>query len=468
MRTLSRSRTAGMIGVAVLAASLSGAVVPAQAGTAQGSQAAAASNAVLDWNGYAGEAAVAACIAPLDNPLHESRMYAMTHLAVHDALNAIDRRYQPYAYKRSAPAGASAQAAVAAAAHGVLVPVLRQLRSTPFAGCVDTAVATVEKRYAAELAKIPNGTSERRGVGVGRAAARAVLALRSKDGSDTLLIDTTYAEGTKPGQWRFTPDRPFAFAPGWGNVTPFVLRSAAQHGQGRPLPLTSARYAADVNEIKALGGDGVMTPTRRTPQQTQVALFWWESSPLMWNRITRTVARDRGLDMWRSARLFGLLDMALADGYVGSFATKYREPFWRPVTAIRQAHLDGNPATALDATWTPFQVTPPIPENDSAHAVEGGAAASVLRRFFGTDRVAFRMCSVTLPTGQACGQTGEVRRSFNSFSQAATENAVSRIYIGFHFRHAVVAGTRHGELIGTRAVAAFLRPVPAPPRTSRP
>ena len=149
----------------------------------------------------------------------------------------------------------------------------------------------------------------------------------------------------------------------------------------------------------------------------------------------------------------------MADGYIGSFDTKYHYRFWRPVTAIRLADIDDNPATIADPTWTPLVQTPPIPDYDSGHAVEGGAAAEVLRQFFKTDQVSFSACSFTLPAGQTCSDASPTLRRFTSFSQAADENAVSRIYVGFHFRDAVETGTRHGEKIGRRAVNHFLRPV---------
>jgi hypothetical protein len=295
-------------------------------------------------------------------------------------------------------------------------------------------------------------------VAVGQAAAAAVLALRASDGSGTTLLDFGFPQGDEPGEWIFTPDRPLAFAPAWGQVTPFVLDDAAQFRPGPPYPLTSAQYAADLNEIKALGGDGVTTPSARTAQQTETALVWLESSPLAWNRIARSLADARRLDSWESARLFGLLDMALADGYVSSFDTKYHYRYWRPVTAIRAAGSDGNPATTADPTWTPLATTPPIPDYDSAHAVEGGAAAQVFREFFGTDRIAFSACSLSLPEGQRCTDAAPVWRSYASFSQAAEENGVSRILVGYHFRKAVREGIDHGRQIGRRAAARFLRP----------
>ena len=223
--------------------------------------------------------------------------------------------------------------------------------------------------------------------------------------------------------------------------------------------MTDSRYTADFNEVKGLGGDVVTTPSSRTPDQTQIALFWVESSPLQWNRIARTVAASAGLDAWEQSRLFGLLNMALTDGYTGTFETKYLYKYWRPVTAIRLAAADGNPDTAADPTWTPLVETPPIPDYDSGHAVEGGAAAAVLRRYFGRDRAMFASCSTTLADGSQCGQAGQVVRPYSSFSQAAAENGLSRILVGFHFREAVEVGIAHGARIGRRAVNRFMEPV---------
>jgi hypothetical protein len=222
--------------------------------------------------------------------------------------------------------------------------------------------------------------------------------------------------------------------------------------------VTSKRYATDLAEVQALGGDGITTPSARTADQTQVAYFWLESSPLAWNRIARTLADSQGLDEWESARLLALLNMALADGYVSSFAAKYGNPSWRPVTAIREADRDGNPATTADPTWTPLVTTPPIPEEDSAHAVEGAAAAAVFRAFFGTDAISFSACSRLLPDG-TCTDADPTLRTFDSFSAAAQENADSRVYIGFHFRHATEAGLKRGDKIGSYVVHRYLKPL---------
>jgi hypothetical protein len=427
------------------------------AATAAPRQANAASDVVIAWNANAGKAAIAACISPVDNPLHESRMYAMTHVAIHDALNAIDRRSRPYALDTRARRGASPEAAVAAAAHDVLVPLLAEIPAPFPPECGAAGVTSVEGDYATALAAIPDGPAKTRGIEVGEAAAAAILALRAADGSDTPLLDFGYPQGTDPGEYRFTPDRPFAFAPGWAGVTPFVLRDSTQFRPSPPDKVTSKKYTADFAEVKRLGGDGITTPSERSAEQTEIALFWVESSPLQWNRIARTVSASRDLDPWEQARLFGLLNMALADGYVGSFETKYHYNYWRPVTAIRTADSDGNPDTGADPTWTPLVVTPPIPDYDSAHSVQGGAASKVLQRFFGTDHVAFETCSLTLPSGSTCTDVSPLLRRYRSFSQAAAENGLSRILVGFHFRKAVEEGIEHGRKIGKRAVNRFMR-----------
>jgi hypothetical protein len=341
-----------------------------------------------------------------------------------------------------------------------LVPVLGSFSFFLPAECISAGVASVEADYAAALGGIPDGTAKTQGIALGQDAAEAILALRASDGYDTPLVDPNYQEGTAPGEYRYTPGTPFAFAPFLGeDLTPFALTDGSQFRPGPPLRLTSRRYAAEVNEVQLLGGDDVITDSARTDEQTEIALFWTEPSPLMWNRIARTVSTAEGLDLWDNARLFGLLNMALTDGYIGTFETKYHYRFWRPVTAIHLADIDGNPATTRDLTWTPLRETPPIPDYDSGHAVEGGVAAQVLRRFFRTDSMSFSLCSFMLPEGETCSDASPTLRQFTQFSQAANENAVSRIYVGFHFRDAVEVGTRHGRLIGNWTVKSVLRPM---------
>ena len=456
--TTSRHQAGRIRPSAVVAVLIASAIVVPQAG-GRAVSADSVGNPVTAWNAIAAEAALV-CLAPTNNPLHESRMYAMMHAAIHDAVNAIDRRSEPYAFDGTAPADASVDAAVAAAAHDVLVPTLLAI-PTPFPPeCGEAAAALVDAAYTVALDALPTGAAKTAGLAVGQDAAAAILALRANDGSDTPLIVTDMPQGTEPGEYRFTPGTPFQFAPGWEDVTPFVLYASSQYRSSAPDTVTSKNYADDYHEVKSLGGDGVTTPSARTPEQTQIALFWVESSPLQWNRIARTVAASTGLDTWESARLFGLLNVAMADGYISSFETKNHHNFWRPVTAIHEGDDDGNPATVGDATWTPLVGTPPIPDHDSAHAVEGAAAARVMQRFFGTDAIAFNTCSLTLAAAQACGGSSEVLRSFGSFSQAAAENGDSRVLVGFHFRNAVDAGLQHGWHVANRAYNHAFRPAP--------
>jgi hypothetical protein len=416
-------------------------------------------DAVIVWNANAGAAATAACLAPLNNPLHESRIYAMMHVAIHDAVNAIDRRSRPYALDVQAEAGASPDAAVAAAARDVLVALIAQLplELHPRA-CIDAGVASAEAAYAAALAAIANGPAKAEGIAVGQAAAAAILHLRADDGAVGPFLNFACPQNTVPGEYQCTPGTPFIVFEGWQDVTPFVLNHSSQFRPGPPYAVDGKKYTADFNEVKSLGGDGVTTPSARTADQTEIALYWWESSPLKWNRIARIVSADRGLNLWENARLFGLLNMALADGYIAMVDSKNHYNYWRPITAIQTADTDGNPDTTGDPTWTPLRPTPPNQDYVSGHAIEGAAGAEVLKQFFGTDKISFQACSETLPDS-TCSDATPIFRSYTGFSQAAAENAYSRILIGFHFRKSIEEGTEYGQKIGRRAVDLFLRPV---------
>ncbi len=417
-------------------------------------------DAVTAWNANAGVAATAACVAPLNNPLHESRMYAMMHVAVHDALNAIDRRSRPYAFKPEAEPGASRDAAVAAAARDVLVSLIAQLPLELHSqACIDAGVASVEAAYAEALAAIPDDQAKAQGLALGQAAAAAILALRANDGAVGPFLNFACPQETQPGEYQCTPGTPFIAFEGWEHVVPFVLEHSSQYRPGPPYGVEKKKYTEDFNEVKAFGGDDIITPSARTPDQTEIALFWLESSPLKWNRIARTVSADRGLDLWENARLFGLLNMALADGYIAMVDSKNHYNYWRPITAIRTADTDGNPDTIVDLTWTPLVPTPPNQDYVSGHSLEGGAGAEVLKQFFGSDQISFDDCSVTLPTGSTCSDPAPVLRSFTSFSEAAAENAYSRILVGFHFRKSIEEGIKYGEKIGQRAINLYLRRV---------
>jgi VCPO second helical-bundle domain len=419
----------------------------------------AGGDAVTVWNANAGVAAMKACIAPVDSPFHESRIYAMMHVAIHDALNAIDRRFLPYAFDKRADPGASPDAAVAAAARDVLVPLFGQLpRELVSQACVDAGVASVEAAYNAALAVVPNGPAKTQGVALGQAAAAAILAMRAADGAVGPFLNPNCPQDPPLGKYRCTPGFPIIAFESWEKVTPFALQDNSQFRPGPPYAVTEKGFTADFNEVKSLGGDGMATPSARTPDQTEIALFWYESSPLKWSRIARTVSISRGLNLWENARLFGLLNMALADGYIAMAASKNHYNYWRPVTAIQTG--GGNPDITGDKAWTPLRPTPPDQDYPSGHSIEGGVGAEVLKQFFGTDMISFQDCGVTLPAGSTCSDPSPVLRSYANFSQAAIENAYSRVLIGFHFRKAVEEGTEYGRKIGERAATLYLRPVP--------
>jgi hypothetical protein len=414
---------------------------------------------ILGWNETMAQAALVSKIAPDFDPLHESRMYAMAHLAMHDALNVIDRRYEPYAMGGPERPDASPEAAVAAAAHGALLPALREL-PPDLAPDIDGAIAVVDAAYAAALDDIPDGKAKTQGIAIGTAAAQVMLALRTEDGAnDGDFLDRNYVEGTAPGEFRFigpNDDRDdFAAAPLWGHVTPFVFDDITSIRPRPPYPLDSRRYAADFNEVKTMGS---IDSKRRMPDQTETALFWMESSPLRWNRIARSVAGD--LDAWQAARLFGLLNAAQADGYIANWDSKYDVyNRWRPETAIQNGDDDTNRRTDGDPDWRPLRTNGATPEYDSGHSIEGAASAEVMRRILGKDRLTFTICSYTMELNdQECGQANEVTRTYHRLTEASVENGESRILLGWHFRNAVEVGRERGTMIGATTVRELLRP----------
>lgn len=385
-------------------------------------------NAVVHWNDIAGEA-----FAPSQgsNALVQSRTFAILHASIHDALNAIDRRYEPHTPGLVAAPRASADAAVAAAAREVLVRLLPE------------QAALVETAYGQALLKLRDGRAKTAGIATGQAAAWATLNRRQSDGADTATLPV-YVPRSGAGEYQFTAPFDFAGLPGWGRVQPFVI-DLRDHALDGPLALTSAQYARDLAEVQAIGH---ATSATRTAEQSEIAAFWYEDSPLGWNRIANTVVRQRGLDNWEAARAFALLHFAMADGFIAGFDEKYKHRFWRPLTAIHAAASDGNAQTQPDAAWQPLMLTPPVPDYPSTHTVLGWAAAEVLGELLG-DRVRFSATSLTLPG---------VTREYRGFAQAAQENGLSRLYAGIHFRHAIQDGRHQGRGIG-RAVVEALPPV---------
>jgi hypothetical protein len=416
----------------------------------------AAVDPVSNWN----TVAVQATLTAGENAVVQSRTLAIVHVAIHDALNSIDYRYERYAFKADVRTWASVDAAVAAAARDALVgaiavgPVPIPQFGTPALQAL--AVAQVNTAYVMVLAGIPDGAAKIDGITLGQAAAAAILAVRSTDHATALV---TYTPGTQPGDWQPTPNPvPFdppaaadllpAALPGWGHVAPFVLRRSTQFEPDGPPRLSRKRYARDYNEVKEIGDKN---STIRTVEQTSIARFWYENSAAGWSRIAIVVSHSKGLNLWDTARLLALVNLAMADGYIAGFETKYDFNFWRPVTAIRAGDTDGNDATIADPNWSTLLNTPAIPDYTSTHSVAGGASAEVLRRFFDHDDVPFTTTSGVPFAG--------LTRSFTSFSQAAAENGASRIYAGIHFRSAVEDGIKQGEKIGHFVFTHALQPL---------
>jgi hypothetical protein len=416
----------------------------------------AAADGVAAWNVTAADATLLAG----QTPTVQSRALAAVQAAVHDALNAIDRRFAPYAFDGEPDPDASPDAAVATAAHDALVGLIA-VGPLPFAGFGSAdqqaaAVAFVDAAYAAELATLPEDDATARGIAVGQAAAAALLTARQADGATTFV---PYTPGTEPGEWQSTPnpvpadppapaDQLPALLPGWGQVTPFVLQSSRQFVPPDPPALTSARYAQDYQEVQAIGAK---VSAVRTADQEAIARFWYGSSPVSWSQIARTIAADQGLDAWEQARVLALVNLAMADGVIAGFDVKYRVNRWRPITAIRMGDTDDNEETVGDPTWESLLNTPAHPDYPSTHGVQGGAAAVVLREIFGTDQVAFTATSGAPFAG--------LTRAYGSFSEAAQENAVSRVYGGVHLRYSATEGLTLGEQIGQFIVEHALRPV---------
>ena len=369
---------------------------------------------VLNWN------AIAQVTTLPTAPPMASRNLAITQVAVFDAVNAIVRSYSPYAVKLRAPNGASPVAAAVAAAHYEL------------AHLYPAAQASLDASFVTSLAAIPDGQSETDGVAVGESVAEQILALRATDGWDTVV---PYTPGTAPGDWIPTPP---AFAPpvgpGWGAVTPFFLERGNQFRLGPPPALTSARYTRDFEETKLLGS-AVAT---RTQEQIDIPKFWAVSGTQGWNLVARELVAAKGIHLAKSARILALLNMAGADAVIACWDTKYAYSFWRPVTAIRAADTDGNPATLADAAWAPFVGTPPFPDYVSGHATYAGTAKRVLKKFFG-DKVNLTLTSPVLPG---------VTRSYSSLTQIADEIDNARVWGGIHFRFSQNLGRKLGDDVG--------------------
>ncbi len=387
-------------------------------------------NVVLRWN----DLALQAIRADKTSPPLAARHLAVMHLAMYDAVSPGRRAHEPFHVRVAGPADASSESAVAAAAWRVLKTIYPQYGDT-----FDDA-----------LNELPDLDGLDEGVRWGRKVADWVLAWRN---DDRTTAPSDYRPKAEPGHWSPTPPAyKSPLLPTWGKAPLFALKSAESVRPPEPPALTSPEFAAAFHEVKALGS---VNSRARTEEQTEIAKFWADGEgtvtpPGHWNRIAAAVARDRGLNRAETARLFAMLNVALADAAIACWECKFRFDVWRPVTAIRNAGQLKNPTLVADPDWTPLLATPPFPAYTSGHSSFSGAAAAALAEFFGTDRVRFTTTSDGLPG---------VTRSFTRFSEAANEAGMSRIYGGIHWAFDNTAGLESGRKVGEYVARNYFRPV---------
>lgn len=440
---------------------------------------------ILKWNHIAIDASGLdhAPVAPGENrtfghqlgPTKSSRAMAIVHIAMFEAVNAIVGGYESYTGTPPAPANTSMRAAICQSAHDTLVALY------------PSHAATFAAKLAEDLDSIADGADKQNGIALGQQTAAAILALRENDGSD---IDEPYVVSDQPGRWRVDPLNPGQQALGnkWSLVKPFVMTRAEQFRVPPPPSIEGAEYAIAYDEAVQYGGDGVTTPTIRTPEQTQIGTYWAYDGtpslcapPRLYNQLAVRIGMDRGLGIVEMARMLALVNVAMADAAIAIWESKYFYDYWRPVTAIREADAgtgptglgDNNPLTQGDVNFTPLgapgsnlagpNFTPPFPAYPSGHAGFGGTLFQVLREYYGTDDIAFTFVSDEL-NGVTLDSEGNTRplvpRSFTSLSQAEEENGQSRIYLGIHWSFDKSEGIAQGNRVGTYVHQHIFRPTP--------
>jgi hypothetical protein len=403
---------------------------------------------------------------------------AIVHIAMFDAINAVVGRYESYADIKVPVGPISLDAAVSQAARDTLATLF------------PSQMQQLDALLAEDLANAGHPYARRNGMILGRRAAAAILTLKAGDGSE--IAEPTIGHGhttsDQPGHWRQDPIShiPLALGAYWGKCIPFVVESSAQF-RAPPFPaLTSPEYAASYDEVKRLGGDGVITPTERTPDQTHAGIYWAYDGtpslcapPRLYNQIATHIADQMGTGPVELARLLALVNVAMSDATLTCWESKYYYDVWRPVTGIRESDPgtgptglgDGNDATIGDLTFSPLgapasnlngpNFTPPFPAYPSGHATMGAALFQILRRFYGTDRVRFTFVSDEF-NGITRDNLGNVRplvpRTFRSMSQAEEENGQSRIYLGIHWSYDKTAGITMGRRVANYIFSHSFRP----------
>jgi len=381
---------------------------------------------VLDWN----EIGLARAMAARQLPPDAARTMAIMHVAMFDAANAVEAKYQPYAYRGGRRAGASVEAAAVAAAHGALA------RLFP-----DQAQA-LEAAQAASLSRIAEGDAKSAGVALGREVAAQCLQMRAEDGSGK---PGSYKPRGEAGAYVVTA---YPVSSEWARVKPFVMSDAAQFRPPPPPALDGEQWSRDLAEIREVGS---RASASRSREQTDVARFWAVTGPASWNPLVRALAQSRTASLVDNARLFAQVNMAATDAFIAVFEAKYAYGFWRPITAVR--HDDADPA------WLPLIDTPMHPEYPCAHCISSAAVGTVLEAHFG--RGAIPAVSMTSPTAPG------VTRSWSRIADYVSEVSNARVWGGVHYRNSAEVGERMGRRIGALAVERHLvelsgEPGPAP------
>jgi hypothetical protein len=379
---------------------------------------AARGDVIMDWNAKADALAVEKQMSNAPN----ARGQAMLHIAMFEAVNAIDRRYASYKLNLTADRAASREAAAAAAAYDVLLALHPDKK------------ADLDAALAGSLAGMAEDEAKAKGVELGKRAAAGIIALRANDGSNT---PEDYRPATTAGVYVPTT---IPIESKSSKIKPFVMVSASQFRAGPPPALTSETWTRDLNEIREIGSNA---SARRSAEQTAIARFWFFTGPRTYNAIVRQIASNRKMDLVDCARLYALTSMAGADAFIAVFDAKYTYNLWRPVTAIRNADLTSNPATPREASWQPLGVTPMHPEYPCAHCIVASAISTVLQHVVGNE-----IGEITLTSPTAAGAT----RKWTRLQDYSDEVSSARIYAGFHYRFSTEAGNEMGKKIGDLTV----------------
>jgi hypothetical protein len=403
---------------------------------AAGAPASALANVITDWDEKA--VSVVTPMASLGGtvPYMAQRFMGMVHCAMFDAVNSIERRYQPYLVQLPADPTASKEAAAAAAAAAVLAT-------------IDAKTADeVHGALAAYLAAIPDGPAKSDGIKLGAAVAAKVLEARANDGSGA---PDDYRPRTTAGVYVPTA---YTLAPWWPNLKPFAMTKGSQFRPDPPIALESKEWATDYNEIKEYGG---LNSTKRTAEQTETARFWLIGAPAAYHPFVRQLATAKQMSVIDSARFMTLVAVGLNDAIIAVLDAKYHYDFWRPVTAIRNGDIDNNPATEREATWQPIAPTPMHPEYPCAHCILSGSVAGVVKAALGTTDIP--EIATTSPTAPG------VTHRWTNMTAYTDEVANARIWSGFHYRFSTRVGTDMGLRIGEHVVKSVMQPASsAPPR----